>query len=817
MDNVVIWQISIYDESLCVEIELFIGKNKYTKAGLFSGQLRRWDNKNFIADKVVNFMSSLKNITQCGKNKFKLHIKETLCLLDYFRQEKYETVYYRMLDRKLHHINDFNGINIKKNNKYFWFEEKTGILIYQIPNYCDLDVKQQSIVTIPQANLYLHSEKKKIRGYLVFSYQGIDLPANFSQENIQLSKQIIFRNLQYEQSVEEKLCFLGGHKSLKNEILFDEKNFFSIILPQMINWDINLYWGKDNKNISKSKISCSISYDMDWFYVSGEVEDENVTYTLSDLLKYSKGKSYVEINNSILFLPSSLQKIISNSNNNDKIKISKKYLHLINDIAEDFNIDPSTYLNKFLNFENATYTLDKKLDSILKPYQKLGISWIVTLYKNKFGGCLADDMGLGKTLQTIAFLCCKERNNNYPVLIVVPKVLLYNWENEFVRFTEKIKFEIAYGDFDYINIKDGIIYLTTYDTLISRSDEFSKVKFDCVVIDESQYAKNYKTKRYKSISNIKANFILALSGTPIENNVEELWSLMNLLNPGLLGSHDNFIKKFGNVHEDLGKAEILRKIISPFILRRTKLEVLNDLPSKTEEYLYCKMGSQQMELYKKILCATKNQIKEKPSRYTIKDNSIILQSLLYLREVCTEPQLLPPNMIGYTPCESCKFELFKDYCCRIMDQTGKIIVYSLFPKVLQKLQNWCNQQKWKTFYIDGSTNDRQKIVNEFENSEQGIFFISLKAGGVGLNLVSCQYVFIYDPWWNSAAEQQAANRVYRIGQDKPVFIYHFLVQDTIEEKIYELQRKKEMLSSNILEGMNIPEKISMDDIYKLLF
>lgn len=228
------------------------------------------------------------------------------------------------------------------------------------------------------------------------------------------------------------------------------------------------------------------------------------------------------------------------------------------------------------------------------------------------------------------------------------------------------------------------------------------------------------------------------------------------------------------------------------------------------------MAEEQRVLYDTLLASARREMERKPSRYQVKDNATILQALLYLRETCSDPALLPPKLRSAIPCDSCKLELFQEYTHRIIPISGKVIVYSLFPRVLRKMEVWCQRQGWKTFYIDGKTNNRQKIVEDFEQSVQGVFLISLKAGGLGLNLTSCQYVLIYDPWWNSAAEQQAADRVYRIGQEKPVFIYHFLIKDTIEEKIYELQQKKNRLSSGVLDELNQVGTLSMEEIIELL-
>lgn len=328
-----------------------------------------------------------------------------------------------------------------------------------------------------------------------------------------------------------------------------------------------------------------------------------------------------------------------------------------------------------------------------------------------------------------------------------------------------------------------------------------------------QYIKNLRTQRYQALKKLNSHFKLALSGTPIENNLEEFWTIFDLLNPGLLGSLSKFMSQYQAQENNL---ERLRKIIKPFFLRREKDSVLPDLPARNDEYIFCEMEESQCELYEKILSAAKKDIASLPSHYEIKDNAIILQALLYLREVCSEPKLLPPEL--QIPCKSCKFEVFKEYSQRIMKSgNDKLVVYSLFPRVLQNLQKWSEEKNWKTFYIDGTTTNRQKIIDDFENSASGIFFISLKAGGVGINLISCQYVIIYDTWWNSAVEEQAAARIYRVGQTKPVFIYHFLVRNTVEEKICHLQQLKNELSQSVIKDADNPQKFSITDIVKLIF
>lgn len=820
MENKLIWVLNFNSTKEYLDIELYTGKNKFTKLGLFSGLLRRFDVDDFISDPVFKHLYSIKSLIQSGKNSFKLHKTKAFMLFEKFKIENLNTIYCKLDDNKLHHVDFFREEKISSKIAKYIQENGFGIIVYNItPEARNINnFESTSLPFQPKIEMYLFPEKKNIRGILYFWYHDIEIPAHSSQEKIYINTTIVFRNFKYEKTIIELLLSLGGKKSIKNEFLFKNKNFFEYTLPNLINRDIKLFWGKEKKIISHSKIFCNISYKMNWFNISGGISNKNFNYTLSELLKKSKGKNFVEINDGIIFLPKELKKLKKIDYSKDSIKIASNKLNEVISIANRFNISPENYLPKFKNFSNYDFSIKKSLAKILKPYQKNGIQWIITLYKNGFGGCLADDMGLGKTLQAISFICCEERNSTLPVLIVVPKIVIYNWKNEFYKFAPWLNVTLAYGNFNFSKIlENNSIYITTYDTLTNHRTDFEKIKFDTIILDESQFVKNFRTKRYRAIQKINSSFLLALTGTPVENNIEELWALFNLINPYLLGNNKQFMKKYSDVHINSNKLDILKQIVTPFILRRTKEEVLPELPQKKEMYIYCEMENNQRSLYNKLLLSAKEELKFQPSRFKIKDNSVILQALLYLREVCSDPQLLPPTLRNNKIYESCKYNLFKEYFSRVMGKSNKLIVYSMFPKTLSKLETWCKKIGYNTFYIDGSTSNRQNIVDEFEKANQGIFFISLKAGGVGLNLVSCQYVFIYDPWWNTAVEKQATNRIYRIGQEKPVFIYHFLIKDTIEEKIYELQKIKEKLSDDILSNLNSNSKISIKDLYKLIF
>lgn len=822
MGDTYIWTLDMSGEDLGsdIPIEIFEGRNKFTKAGLFSGPLRRREIGPFSADDNICFLFSLDGIAQTGKNKFRLSHYAASALFRHFEQRRETCAYCRLQDKKLHHIESFirqsDGLTGKPPLTY---DGKNKALLYGLDSEKNAvgAAKNAGLVTMPCPHLYLDSEEKHIRGFLTFLYGDAEIQANSALEEIAASSSMFLRNLQYERDVLRQLRLIGGKQSFRNEIIFKKNAFFSKTLPLLCKTDVIPYWGSQKKKISKGTVACSISYNMDWFAISGSVADEADEYDLSALLRTSRGKSYVELKDSIFFLPEELKKVSRFAGEDGQIRVPAKNMWEVNRVAAKYQIDPAEYLGRFLDFTSYTFTLPHEWETTLRPYQKTGVIWALNLYRNGFSGCLADDMGLGKTIQAIAVLCCLEKRTSLPELVVVPKIVLHNWANELRRFAPDREFVMAYGEYDYGGIEEkNVIYITTYDTLIHHSEDFSKIKFDAVVLDETQNIKNYRTKRYQAIKKICSNFTLALSGTPIENNIEELWSLFDLLNPGLLGNHGAFMREYGPAVPDKGQLGRLKKIIAPFLLRRTKETELNDLPPKEKRYIYCEMAKPQRALYNRLLSDAQNEIGKKPGRYQIKDNATALNALLNLREVCSDPSLLPPGLRSAIPCDSCKFELFQEYAERIVSGPGKVIVYSLSPRVLKKMESWCRRRGWATFYIDGRTNRRQEIVESFEQSERGVFLISLKAGGVGLNLTSCQYVIIYDPWWNSAAEQQAADRVYRIGQDKPVFIYHFLVKDTIEEKIYELQRKKTELASGVLEGADLVAQLSMEEIYELL-
>ena len=803
-------------------LEIFKGRNQYTKKGFHSGQLRKIEVLSDEFKDVLSYINKMNNVVQIGKNKYLLG---ELIVEDIIREIKNHSnaIYYRAKDKRLRYIRDvFIDDNMKE--ECIIYDEKKLLLVVSNRNFNKENsdelkqkqtYKEKSVIPI----LYLEENKMNIRGKLYFKYGNIEIASNSNIEHVDGEK-FYWRNKKYEEKITEELILLKAHKSVANEWRFSRTKKFYKLVSILLDKGYKLYWGSNHKKVSNASVSMSISYNMDWFSISGKLNIDNNNLSLSDALKHIKSNNYIEVDNNVCFLPKEILSLEKKIKRDGKIEISKSDVSLINNIAEKLDINPNDYWSKIIPYEENEYKLDNKWKNILKPYQKDGVNWIFQIFNCGFSCCLADDMGLGKTIQAISFLEMSINKRKSSGLIVVPKIVIENWKNEISKFASKLEPIMIYGEFDYslnLNVDSKKILISTYETVVNHLDFFMKYEFSALILDEAHYVKNITSRRRNSITKIRTKFKLALTGTPIENNLSELWSLMDLLNPGLLGHYRQFMRKYSdiNIQEKHKKNKWLRKLIKPFILRRTKDEVLRDLPPKKEKIIYCEMDENQRKLYNRILYSIKQDLSSKRSRFEIFDNAIALKGLLYLRETCDDPELLPIELKQNSILNSCKEQVFLEFVKTVMDSNKKIIVYSLFPRILSKLGNAVKKYGWPQFYIDGTTVNRQNLVDEFEKSDEGIFFISLKAGGVGLNLVSCQYVLLYEPWWNIAAEEQATNRIYRIGQEKPVFIYRFITKDSIEEKMHDLQIKKSELFHDIFH--NDENTISLKRIYKELF
>ncbi|MFN8576796.1 MAG: DEAD/DEAH box helicase [Candidatus Sericytochromatia bacterium] len=439
----------------------------------------------------------------------------------------------------------------------------------------------------------------------------------------------------------------------------------------------------------------------------------------------------------------------------------------------------------------------------MRTYQEQGFKWLEYLYKNSLGGCLADDMGLGKTLQTITLLSSIYPNEKKSSLIIMPKSLLFNWENELKKFNPKISYYIYYADNkDLKKAQKNNLILTTYTMMRSDIKEFKELNFHYIILDESQNIKNAETQTAKAVMLLNGKHRLALSGTPIENNLGELYSLFRFLNPAMFGSMDDFnddylvpIQKENNkdvIHD-------LKRKIYPFILRRLKKDVLKELPDKVEQTLYVDMTKEQKKLYEERRSFFYNTLRQQINTNGInKSQFFIFQALTELRQIASIPESQSDNKIT-----SPKRELLIENILEVVANGHKVLVFVNYLDAIDLIGEDLEKNGIEFLSMSGQTKDRQALVDKFQNQDKyKVFIMTLKTGGLGLNLTAADFVFIFDPWWNKSAENQAIDRAHRMGQDKTVFSYKIITKRTIEEKILSLQEKKMALFENLISSDN---------------
>ena len=493
-------------------------------------------------------------------------------------------------------------------------------------------------------------------------------------------------------------------------------------------------------------------------------------------------------------------------------------------------------VGKLLNKEFKRKLLPKALNAELRPYQKEGFKWINEITDLGFGGVLADDMGLGKTLQIIAFLLSQKKSKS---IVVVPTSVIYNWMDEFEKFAPSIRVGLVHGskskrdkvlrDFkrglgikiEEENLKEKSyekydVLLTTYGTLKNDEKAYENLSFDYCIIDEAQNIKNPSAQATLSVKNIKSRCNIALTGTPIENNLMELWSIFDFVMPGYLFTKERFRERFILDESNLSE---LKSLITPFILRRLKEDVLSELPEKLEKKYLVEMKGKQKQLYSFYVKAIKNQLNEnKSSEKSGRDKINLFAYLTKLREICLDPSLVVPDYTG----ESSKLTVVKEIVKDASESGKKILLFSQFTSVLQKIEEDFKKEDISYLYLDGGTSakDRVERVKKFnEDSNIKVFLISLKAGGVGLNLTSASVVIHFDPWWNPAVEDQATDRAHRFGQENKVEVIKLVAKDTIEEKIVLMQEDKRELIQSLMDGKTMDGKglkrLTEEEISKL--
>lgn len=487
----------------------------------------------------------------------------------------------------------------------------------------------------------------------------------------------------------------------------------------------------------------------------------------------------------------------------ERKKLSFFDLPLVEDILE-MSMLGSVFINQRKIYEgfntiSASHLELPPITAKLRDYQVKGVKWINYLYENKLGGCLADDMGLGKTLQAITMLAKIYQQPLGSSIIIMPKSLLYNWKSEIKKFAPQLSVYLYYGS--ERNVKEALnaqIILTTYGILRADIKEFKDTTFHYAILDESQNIKNRNSNTTKAVLLLKAEHRLALSGTPIENNLTELYSLFRFLNPLMFGSYDDFNRYYLSPIQRTNDKEAifaLRKKIYPFIMRRLKKDVLSELPDRMEQTLYVEMTEEQNYLYEMRRKYYYDHIKDRLNTEGLRNSQfVIFQALNELRRIASIPESITDHTI-----HSPKIEMLIEYVRNAIANDHKIIIFFNYIAGVELVSEKLNDENIDFVTITGSTKDRQKIIDRFQKDTAcKVFLLTLKTGGVGLNLTAADTVFIFEPWWNRAAEEQAISRIHRIGQVKKVFSYSIITRGTIEEKIQKLQEKKESLFASLI-------------------
>lgn len=585
--------------------------------------------------------------------------------------------------------------------------------------------------------------------------------------------------------------------------------------------------------LGQSSISIDISEGIDWFDINAIIMFGEYKISFKELREHINNKQteFMLPNNQYAVIPSHWFEDYSElfsfmeKGEEDKMKIKKHHLALVQDLENSdlASVQMDRKLAKLKDFDQIDdHPLPEEFNGELRPYQRAGFNWLQFLNKYNFGGCLADDMGLGKTVQTLAMLQSeKEEGRVNANLLIMPTSLIYNWMNEAAKFTPNLRIFIYTGTTrvkDAKQFENYDLILTSYGITRLDIDILSDYYFNFIILDESQAIKNPDSNIAKAVKKLKSRRRLVLTGTPVENSTMDLWSQMSFVNPGLLGNKKFFKDEFVvpiEKKQDETKSQKLATLIKPFILRRHKSQVATELPDKIEKIHYATMTTMQEDKYEEVKSFYRDKILEHIEQNGIrKSQMVLLQGLTQLRQIANHPKMVDKDYKG----DSGKMEDVTHMLSSIISKGHKVLIFSQFVKHLSLMKDYMERSRIKYAYLDGSTKDREKQVRLFQDNDNiPVFLISLKAGGLGLNLTAADYVFLLDPWWNPAIEQQAVDRAHRIGQKQQVFTYKFITKNTVEEKILALQERKVNLARDLISTEeNFMKNLSQEDIQSIL-
>jgi hypothetical protein len=708
------------------------------------------------------------------------------------------------------------------------------------------ELRFETVGGAPKPRLVLKAGKHnvwsrgRLKAELYFDYGGTLVLHRQSEGGIYLKDQrrFVTRDIAAEEQLRTRLRQLGFRRGYE----FDraDLDLAPDQLPKVVRaltpegWHIEV---EGDVYRSAGALSMNVSSGVDWFELEGAAEFGDTKVGLPRLLRAIKqGEHSVRLDDGSLgIIPEEWLKKYQmlaglGTNKDDQLRFSRSQAGLLDALlaAEPAVSVDAVFervrqeLRGFAGVREAAPTAEFRGE--LRGYQREGLGWLHFLQRFGFGGCLADDMGLGKTIQALSLLEARrevrrndEKNSPPPALVVVPRSLVFHWKEEAARFAPKLKIldhtgvtRLKPGDhFDNYDV-----VLTTYGTLRSDAVHFKDQRFDYCILDEAQAIKNAHTLSAKAVRLLNADHRLAMSGTPVENHLGELWSLFEFLNPGMLGSASVFSSAGKNPDE--ATRMVLAKALRPFILRRTKSQVATELPEKTEQTIYCDLEGNDKKLYDELRDFYRARLLKRDGDDGSGQFKIqVLEALLRLRQAACHPGLLDKKKIDEP---SAKVDTLLEQLDQVVEENHKALVFSQFTSLLAIVRRRLDRANIPYMYLDGRTHDRQARVEQFQNDANvKLFLISLKAGGLGLNLHAAEYVYLLDPWWNPAVETQAIDRAHRIGQTRQVFAYRLIARDTVEEKVVELQKSKRDLADAIITADNsVMRNLTRDDLELLL-
>jgi superfamily II DNA or RNA helicase len=704
----------------------------------------------------------------------------------------------------------------------------------------EINAKPRPCLTLrtPRQNWGLGSEK--LIGELEFDYDGAVIPAGRTTPLAVSSELglVIRRDPRTESAADVKLFELGFREAKDPRLDAGTLELSARRMAQVTKDLVAAGWrieaeGKLIRPAGEFKLA--LATGIDWFELEGGIEYGDQKVSLPDLLAAARrGETMVELGDgSMGMLPEDWLKkygavadLATAASTGLRFSLAQaSVLDALLAAQPDIRVDTAFQkVRQNLQQFDGVVPLDSPpgFHGELRPYQRAGLGWLDYLQRFEFGGILADDMGLGKTIQVLALLQRRRahRQAKEPSLAVVPRSLVFNWMQEAAKFTPRLRVLDYTGPGRHTLrgvFEEYDLIITTYGTVRTDIAELTQFQFDYALLDEAQAIKNADSQSARATRLLRSRHKLAISGTPIENHLGELWSIFEFLNPGMLGSDTN-LKRYLGSGAALNQTDrvLLAKALRPFILRRTKQQVVEDLPEKTEQTLYCDMEAQQKRCYDELRVHFRDALLRKDSAELNRSRIEVLEALLRLRQAACHPGLINPDLAAEP---SAKLDILLPSVCEVVEEGHKVLVFSQFTSFLAIVRERLDQESVTYEYLDGRTRNRAAKVERFQTDPNcPVFLISLKAGGLGLNLTAAEYVYLLDPWWNPAVEAQAIDRSHRIGQTQHVFAYRLISRGTVEEKILELQQKKRDLADAILSADNrgVMQNLSREDLEFLL-